>query len=131
MRIRFVTRDQLQVLQASRMEKHTIPDGTIPLYGLSPSAVSKQWGIATKEYANGIMTWEYPVTVKKVLKILTGEAYPTSWLQNTSLLYASISAASDNSIGLSSANIITLSITSGGSVTLSSHTTACVMIGSL
>jgi hypothetical protein len=26
------------------MEKHTIPDGTIPLYGLSPSAVSKQWG---------------------------------------------------------------------------------------
>lgn len=44
MRIRFVTRDQLQVLQASRMEKHTIPDGTIPLYGLSPSAVSKQWG---------------------------------------------------------------------------------------
>lgn len=91
----------------------------------------KQWGIATKEYANGIMTWEYPVTVKKVLKILTEEAYPTSWLQNLSLLYASISAPSDNSIGLSSANIITLSITSGGSVTLSSHTTACVMIGSL
>lgn len=26
------------------MEKHTIPDGPIPLYGLSPSAVSRQWG---------------------------------------------------------------------------------------
>lgn len=24
-----------------------MPDGTIPLYGLSPSAVSKQWGLAT------------------------------------------------------------------------------------
>ena len=29
------------------MEKHTIPDGTIPLSGLSPSAVSKQWGLTT------------------------------------------------------------------------------------
>ena len=90
-----------------------------------------QWGIATKEYANGIMTWEYPVTVTKVLRILTGEAYPTSWLQNPSLLYASVSAPSDNSIGSSSANIITLSITSGGSVSLSSHTTTCFMIGIL
>jgi hypothetical protein len=44
MRIRFVTRAQLQVLWASKTEKHTIPDGTIPLYGLSPSAVSRQWG---------------------------------------------------------------------------------------
>lgn len=60
----------------------------------------KQWGVATKEYSNGIMTWEYPITVRKVLKILTEEAYPTSWLQNHSVLYASISAASDNSIGL-------------------------------
>lgn len=89
----------------------------------------KQWGVATKEYSNGIMTWEYPITVRKVLKILTEEAYPTSWLQNPSVLYASISAASDNSIGLAMANIITLSVTSGGSVSLSSHTTACFMIG--
>ena len=93
--------------------------------------VCRQWGVATKEYNTGIMTWEYPVTVTKVLKILTGEAYPTAWVQNTSGIYASISAPSDNSIGLSAANIITLSITSGGSVSLSSHTTACFMIGAL
>jgi hypothetical protein len=102
--------------------------------GLLPSTLlseHEQWGITAKEYANGIMTWEYPVTVKKVLKILTGEAYPTSWLQNPLILYASVSAPSDNSIGLSSANIITLSITSGGSVALSSHTTNCFMIGVL
>ena len=102
--------------------------------GLLPSTLlseHEQWGTAIKEYANGIVIWEYPVTVTKVLKILTGEAYPTAWLQNTSVLYASISAPSDNSIGASSANIITLSITSGGSVSLSSHTTTCFMIGIL
>lgn len=44
MRIRFVTMAHLQVLQASRMERHTMQDGTIPLSGLSPSAVSRQWG---------------------------------------------------------------------------------------
>ena len=43
MRIRFVTRAQLQVLQASRMEKYTMPDGTIPLSGLSLSVVCRQW----------------------------------------------------------------------------------------
>lgn len=44
MRIRFVTKAHVQVLQASRMEKHTIPDGPIPLYGLSPLVVCRQWG---------------------------------------------------------------------------------------
>lgn len=48
MRIRFVTRAQLQVLQASRMERHTMWDGIIPLSGLSPSAVSRQWGTTNK-----------------------------------------------------------------------------------
>lgn len=105
-------------------KKKDLPPSTLP-------SEHKQWGTATKEYANGIMTWEYPVTVTKVLKILTGEAYPTSWLQNPSVLYASVSAPSDNSIGSSSANIITMSITSGGSVSLSSHTTTCFMIGVL
>ena len=31
------------------MEKHTIPDGPIPLYGLSPSAVSRQWVFSAQE----------------------------------------------------------------------------------
>ena len=44
MRIRFVTKAQLQVLQASKAEKHLMPDGPIPLFGSLPSAVSRQWG---------------------------------------------------------------------------------------
>lgn len=43
MRIRFVTKAQLQVLQASKAEKHLMPDGPIPLFGSLPSAVSRQW----------------------------------------------------------------------------------------
>lgn len=34
------------------MEKHTIPDGPIPLYGLSPSAVSRQWVTENKDLGN-------------------------------------------------------------------------------
>nr|DAE17504.1 MAG TPA: hypothetical protein [Siphoviridae sp. ctoRD1] len=45
MRIRFVTKAQLQVLQASKAEKHLMPDGPIPLFGSLPSAVSRQWGV--------------------------------------------------------------------------------------
>ena len=47
MRIRFVTKAQLQVLQASKAEKHLMPDGPIPLFGSLPSAVSRQWGTVT------------------------------------------------------------------------------------
>lgn len=52
MRIRFVTKAQLQVLQASKAEKHLMPDGPIPLFGSLPSAVSRQWGtVAAGDYA--------------------------------------------------------------------------------
>ena len=44
MRIRFLTVAQLQVLQASKAEKHLMSDGPIPLFGSLPSAVSRQWG---------------------------------------------------------------------------------------
>lgn len=47
MRIRFVTKAQLQVPQASKAEKHLMPDGPIPLFGSLPSAVSRQWGTVT------------------------------------------------------------------------------------
>lgn len=116
------------VLTASGVKYNIAQNGYVCL-GSFFGGLIIQWGTATKEYSNGIMTWEYPITVTKVLKILTEEAYPTSWLQNPSVIYASISAPSDNSIGLAAANIITLSVTSGGSVSLSSHTTACFMIG--
>lgn len=49
MRIRFVTKAQLQVLQASEAEKHLMPDGPIPLFGSLPSAVSRQWGQTNAE----------------------------------------------------------------------------------
>ena len=45
MRIRFVTKAQLQVLQASRVKKHTMQDGPMPLFGSLPSAGSRQWGL--------------------------------------------------------------------------------------
>lgn len=80
--------------------KYSLGQNGYVCWGALFGGVITQWGVATKEYSNGIMTWEYPITVRKVLKILTEEAYPTSWLQNHSVLYASISAASDNSIGL-------------------------------
>lgn len=50
MRIRFVTKAQLQVLQASEAEKHLMPDGPIPLFGSLPSAVSRQWGYSSYGY---------------------------------------------------------------------------------
>ena len=104
-------------------KKKDLPPSTLP-------SEHKQWGTATKEYANGIMTWEYPVTVTKVLKILTGEAYPTAWITN-STRYVSVSAPADNSIGESSANIITFTVADGGRVTQASHATSCLMIGIL
>lgn len=53
MRIRFVTKAQLQVLQASKAEKHLMPDGPIPLFGSLPSAVSRQWGYYGKASSAG------------------------------------------------------------------------------
>ena len=50
MRIRFVTKAQLQVLQASKAEKHLMPDGPIPRFGSLPSAVSRQWGYSSYGY---------------------------------------------------------------------------------
>ena len=41
------------------MERHTMQDGTIPLSGLSPSAVSRQWG---KEKGYEI-TYNYPIAM--------------------------------------------------------------------
>lgn len=62
MRIRFVTKAQLQVLQASKAEKHLMPDGPIPLFGSLPSAVSRQWGLSTNDPGMGGVVFHYPVT---------------------------------------------------------------------
>lgn len=75
MRIRFVTRAQLQVLQASRMERHTMWDGIIPLSGLSPSAVSRQWGESTS-----------PITFPIAFNVL----YAYEMLHNSSLRHKTI-----------------------------------------
>lgn len=64
MRIRFVTKAQLQVLQASKTEKHLMPDGPIPLFGSLPSAVSRQWGILS----NGTLI--FPMTFSQVFSVV-------------------------------------------------------------
>lgn len=41
------------------MEKHTIQDGTIPLSGLSPLVVCRQWGRSNSDTIQG-----YPITFR-------------------------------------------------------------------
>lgn len=55
------------------MEKHTIPDGPIPLYGLSPSAVSRQWGGLTITNGLNFGYFNYPLIFpnKSVSAVLT------------------------------------------------------------
>lgn len=45
------------------MEKHTIPDGPIPLSGLSPSAVSRQWGKNTITASGQQFTFPLTTTI--------------------------------------------------------------------
>lgn len=87
-----------------------------------------QWGITVNEVSTGILQWKYPIAVNQVCRIITTEGYPTAWLKEGGK-YVTVSAAADNSIGLEYANIITFAVMNGGTVTLSSHTTACIMIG--
>lgn len=68
MRIRFVTRAQLQVLQASRVERHTMWDGIIPLSGLSPSAVSRQWVYDTQN--SDTLKGEYTINIPIYMNLL-------------------------------------------------------------
>ena len=87
-----------------------------------------QWGITVNEVSTGILQWKYPIAVNQVCRIITTEGYPTAWIKEGGK-YVTVSAAADNSIGLEYANIITFAVMNGGAVTLSSHTTACIMIG--
>lgn len=87
-----------------------------------------QWGITTNEVGTGIMQWKYPIAVSQVCRIITTEGYPTAWIKGDGK-YVTVSAAADNSIGSEYANIITFAVMNGGTVTLSSHTTACILIG--
>lgn len=80
MRIRFVTKAQLQVLQASKTEKHLMPDGPIPLFGSLPSAVSRQWGYARANRQGYVLS--YPVTMTTLCAIvstnLDNSSYPVT-----------------------------------------------------
>lgn len=62
MRIRFLTSAQLQVLQASKTEKHLMSDGPIPLFGSLPSAVSRHWGFVTIPDNRTYVDFTLPVT---------------------------------------------------------------------
>ena len=74
------------------------------------------------------MQWKYSIAVNQVYRIITTEGYPTAWIKDGGK-YVTVSAAADNSIGPEFANIITFAVINGGAVTLSSHTTACILIG--
>lgn len=43
------------------MEKHTMQDGPIPLFGSLPSAVSRQWGQTSMGSAEQSTTFTYPI----------------------------------------------------------------------
>lgn len=87
-----------------------------------------QWGITANEVGTGIVQWKYPIAVNQVCRIITTEGYPTAWIKEGGK-YVTVSAAADNSIGPDYANIITFAVMNGGAVILSSHTTACILIG--
>lgn len=57
------------------MERHTMQDGTIPLSGLSPSAVSRQWGRFTANInRNGTIT--FPVNFVSQLFAISAQEVP-------------------------------------------------------
>lgn len=60
------------------MEKHTIPDGPIPLYGLSPSAVSRQWGHSD----DTIRTFIYPIKMNRLIGVYLTGAYAYGYIFN-------------------------------------------------
>lgn len=77
MRIRFVTKAQLQVPQASKAEKHLMSDGPIPLFGSLPSAVSRQWGQTNAERTTSFNI-AFPRTVFVVLVSQGNERYSSA-----------------------------------------------------
>lgn len=108
------------------MEKHTIPDGPIPLYGLSPSAVSRQWGIAIVSSWNGVLDFTYPLAFSKsVLYAITQEANPYSWRENQS---ATVTSAFYNQ-SLTSCQVVAKTITNGGNVLDTNSSTKVLIIG--
>lgn len=55
-----------------------MPDGTIPLYGLSPSAVSKQWGHSD----DTSRTFIYPIKVDRLIGVYLTGAYAYGYIFN-------------------------------------------------
>ena len=51
------------------MERHTMQDGTIPLSGLSPSAVSRQW-VSTNIPGGNASSVSLPIAYKQWYKIV-------------------------------------------------------------
>ena len=72
------------------------------------------------------MTWTYPLAVGVVYKIFTTEEFPTLWQSDN---HITISAAAENSIGLTAANIVTYAVANGGSVAPLSASINCFLVG--
>ena len=65
------------------MEKHTMPDGTIPMYGLSPLVVCRQWGDFGINTANNSET-TLPIAFASELYVvvitdIASNGYPLSY----------------------------------------------------
>lgn len=56
------------------MEKHTMQDGLIPLSGLSPLVVCRQWGTAMATADGIIHNLVYPIAVNNVRSIIVTHA---------------------------------------------------------
>lgn len=81
------------------MEKHTMQDGPIPLFGSLPSAVSRQWGGATGSKTAAYASSQFHVTLpinyqKQIAQVLvsicdggTDNSWEstTAWAQNATL----------------------------------------------
>lgn len=76
MRIRYATKGQPLVRWASRVEKHTMQDGTIPLFGLSLSVVCRQWGSYVE--SGGWNSHNFPVAfTNNCFAVITNLQTPT------------------------------------------------------
>ena len=76
------------------MEKHTIQDGTIPLSGLSPLVVCRQW---IYSYDSGKTTVHLPITMAgHLISLISGVGYATNTFQRETILDNSTVTVSRN-----------------------------------
>ena len=76
-------------------------------------------------YSAGVMTWNYPIAVSQVLKIVTWEANPSLWLSDN---HITVFSTAENSIDVTKANIVSMAAING-TVVPTNATVSVLMIG--